>query len=261
MIPLLQAFTPLLTLFAMSKAVEEDSERLARWKSRWDDNKIGWHEASPHESIINHGHLLFPTVNDHAALTADSSSCSKPLRVFVPLCGKSVDMAYFAKQDFVQEVVGVDGIQKALDAFAAEHADLNLQPAEPIGQYDQLKGEKITLLRGDFFEMDEADTSGRFDVIFDRASMVAIEPSLREDYLKTIGRLLAPGGKILLVTIERTSGTDEDKGGPPFSIPEAEVRRLYEAQTWVDSVSILPGNEARNEGSTNVSHFFLIQAT
>jgi thiopurine S-methyltransferase len=186
---------------------------------------------------------LFPNINIPDGTDASADSCFKPVRVFVPLCGKSVDMAYFAKQNFVHEVVGVDGIQKALDVFAQEHAELNLQPAEAVGQYDRLSGNKITLLKGDFFELDEATTNGRFDAIFDRGSMVAIQPALREDYVQTISRLMAPGGRILLVTIERRSGTEEDKTGPPFSISEAEVRQLYEGQTWVESVSLLPGEE------------------
>ena len=70
--------------------------------------------------------------------------------------------------------------------------------------------------------------------------MVAIDPSLREDYVTTISRNIKPGGKILLVTVEKRTGEEEAmKKGPPFSIPESEVRKLYEGQDWVESVTLL----------------------
>ena len=219
---------------------------------------IGWHEETPNAALLRHGSLLFPTAN-----TVDDGSCPKPARVFVPLCGKSVDMVYFTKQDFVQEVVGVDGIQKSLDTFAQEQLQLEIKPADSaVGPYRRMTGNKITLLKGDFFELDDTISGGRFDAIFDRASLVAIEPRLREDYVNTMSRLLAPGGRILLVTIERTSGTQDAKLGPPFSVPEDEVRRLYESQTWVESVTFLDRDEEdpRNKDRAMVNLSFLIQA-
>jgi thiopurine S-methyltransferase len=164
-------------------------------------------------------------------------------------------MAYLAQQDFVAELVGVDGIQKALDTFAQEHGEFEIQPAGKIGDYDRLTGQKITLLKGDYFNLDDSATNGRFGAVFDRASMVAIQPSLRVDYVQTMSKLLAPGGRILLAVIERNSGTEDDKKGPPFSVPEAEVRRLYEGQEWVESVVLLEqgGEKERNEGTSWLS--------
>ena len=145
-----------------------------------------------------------------------------------------------------------------------EHPDLEIQPplSDEGDAYEKFVGKRITLLKGDFFDLDETATDGRFEAIFDRASLVAIDPSLREDYVKVMSRMIHPGGKILLVAIEKQSGTEEDKKGPPFSLPEGEVRRLYEGQDWVESVTLLEdqGEKARNAGTTMNSLFFLIQA-
>ena len=55
-----------------------------------------------------------------------------------------------------------------------------------------------------------------------------------------LGKLLKPGGVILLATFDRREGTDESKkNGPPFSVNEKEVRRLYENLDWVESVTVI----------------------
>lgn len=251
---------------AFSMAQAENSDRLTFWKDRWVDNKIGWHESDVNEALQKYGELFIPNL-----LNADASVCTNPVRVFVPLCGKTVDMAYLASNPAVSQVVGVDGILKALETFAEEQPRLEIKRSvvptddddDDTDKYDRLKGTKIELLRGDFFELDATHTAGRFDVIFDRASLVAIDPSLREKYVAVMGQLLQRAGKIFLVTVERNSGDPEfdAKAGPPFSVPEAEVRRLYEGQDWVESVTLLDGNgeQKRNAGTGMVSLYFSIQ--
>ena len=95
-------------------------------------------------------------------------------------------------------------------------------------------------MKGDFFDLQEGDTGGRFDAVWDRASFVAINPSLREDYIQVMKRLVQPGGTMLVSTLERRTGTEEGmKGGPPFSVPESEVRKWYGSQEWVESIELL----------------------
>merc|ERR1712107_888726 len=102
-----------------------------------------------------------------------------------------------------------------------------------------MSGKKIDLIVGDFFTPDE-NLLEPVDVVWDRASLVAIDPSLREDYVRVIRSWLKPGGKILLSTTDRREGTAEAvAAGPPFSVSEAEVRRLYEGNEWVESVTAL----------------------
>lgn len=165
-------------------------------------------------------------------------------------------MAYLANHNSVRDVVGVEGIRKALEEYAEEQPDLEIAPIEgsPDG-FERFVGKKTTLLKGDFFGLDADATGGQFDSIWDRASMVAIDPALRGDYVDVMKKLLKPGGTILLMTIERRTGTEDGlKMGPPFSISEEAVRGLYESQDWVKSVSLLEeidyfatNSEAENE--------------
>jgi thiopurine S-methyltransferase len=172
--------------------------------------------------------------------------------VFLPLkFPQTVDLAFLAKHEAVGEVVGIDGVRKALTEFSDEHPDLELKEADTIKAVERFSGKGITLLRGDMFDLDEEMTGGKFDVVFDRASIVAIRPEMREKYVSVMGKLMKPGGSILLVTIDRREGTEEGtSAGPPFSVNENEVRRLYESQDWVQSITKLDEhNEFKDEES------------
>ena len=209
----------------------EQNERLAKWSERWTNNMLGWHLDDVNETLVKYGSHILPDEDD---------TCSEEgVRIFVPLCGKTKDMSYLASHKRV-EVVGLDGIRRALEEFAKEQPSLEIQSAEPSDKYERFKGKGITLLKGDFFGLDENFAGGRFDGIWDRASIVAIQPDLREKYVETISKVIKPGGAILLAALERRTGSEEGMtAGPPFSVSEAEVRRLYEGQHWVESVQLL----------------------
>jgi thiopurine S-methyltransferase len=128
----------------------------------------------------------------------------------------------------------------------------------------------MCLLKGDFFDLDHQTTSGTFDAVWDRGSMVAITPDLRDKYADVLGKLISPGGKILLVALERREGEEEARNaGPPFSLSEADVRNIYSRKDWVESITLLeeidvfakaPAEAARFPGVTKFFELvFLIQ--
>ena len=184
-------------------------------------------------------------------------------RIFVPLCGKSVDMAFLATNPKVSHVVGIDIIKQAAEEFAEDHPALSLKEFQPEESCEATSsgsvyhGDDITFVVGDLFNLlqmenedrakyitasaNDGTTSYLFDSIYDRASMVAIDPSLRNNYAAYMGDILRPGGVMLLVTLDRRKVTNDaaKRDGPPFSIDESEVRQLYESQAWVDTVELL----------------------
>ena len=200
---------------------------------------------------------------------------SESNRVFVPLCGKSVDMAYLASNERVSHVVGIDIIKQAAEEFAQDHPTLALTEFQLPNKADseQSCDEEITtgtsvfhgngisimidnlfnvlhmpneerakyITQGSTFSPNENDSSYAFDSIYDRGSMVAIDPLLRKEYSTQMGQLLKPNGVMLLVTLDRrkVSNDTAKREGPPFSISESEVRQLYESQEWVESVELL----------------------
>lgn len=166
-------------------------------------------------------------------------------------------MAFLAQHASVAHVVGCEGIVKAIEEFASEHPNFRIQQSANSGSFEAFRGSKISIFKGDFFALDKEVTDGGFQAIWDRASFVAIQPSLRDDYVNVLGRLIQPGGTILLSTLERREGTAEGKAaGPPFSVPESEVRRFYEGKDWVESVTLLEEHDVfANSTPENIERF------
>eukprot|EP00586_Coscinodiscus_wailesii_P000711 CAMPEP_0172484910 /NCGR_PEP_ID=MMETSP1066-20121228/12585_1 /TAXON_ID=671091 /ORGANISM="Coscinodiscus wailesii, Strain CCMP2513" /LENGTH=247 /DNA_ID=CAMNT_0013249739 /DNA_START=99 /DNA_END=839 /DNA_ORIENTATION=- len=206
---------------------------LNRWHDRWEKNALGWHKACVHPALQEYLPRVLNSVLGK----------NKKHRVLVPLCGKTVDMAYLAKHEDVDQVVGIDGIQKAINEFSAENPELGIQThsgdVQTLGKNEcsTYKGSKITLIRADFFDVDSNIADGRFDLIWDRGSLVAIAPEIRSDYVSAIARLIKPGGYILLSTVDRREGTPEGvEAGPPFSLNEDAVKALYGNEPWIEYV-------------------------
>ncbi len=182
-----------------------------------------------------------------------------------------MDLAYLAVHPKVSQVVGIDILRTAAIDFAVEHPEVSLEEVVPYlnecasstaPNNATFRGKNLTILIRNLFDFlpmtrderakyllfkDEksppasSSTQVLFDTIYDRASLVAIQPALRHDYVTLMGELLRPGGTILLIAFDRRATTTESAklDGPPFSVDEAEVRRLFETQSWVESVTML----------------------
>jgi thiopurine S-methyltransferase len=219
-------------LSTTSRATGGSADRLDDWGRRWIAGQTRWHDTAVHSSLQKYGdEALVETVVGGGA------------RVLVPLCGKTVDMAFLARKRPIADVVGVEGIRQAIEAFVVEQPDLSIQAVDAIEGFQKYRGESITLLTGDFFNVTTEVAGGLFDGVWDRGALVAIDPSLRDQYLDTIGNLMVkPHGRYLLASIVRTSG--DTMAGPPFSIDEAEVRRLFGSKSWVESIQLLDSHVA-----------------
>ncbi|HIY70674.1 MAG TPA: thiopurine S-methyltransferase [Candidatus Luteimonas excrementigallinarum] len=182
------------------------------WHERWQDGRIGFHQAQPLPLLCKHWPAL--------SLAAGS-------RVFVPLCGKSVDMAWLAGQG--HRVLGVELSGLAVQQFFDERGlspskrDTRLGTHYSAGPYE--------LICGDAFALDEA-TLADCAAVYDRAALIALPPPLRERYAATTWQRLPAGCEGLLITLEYPQA---QKAGPPFSVEEAEVRGLLEPG-WAVSV-------------------------
>lgn len=179
------------------------------WKSRWSEGKIGFHEGAPNTLLTR-----------HAGRIADRR------RVLVPLCGKAEDLAFLAARD--HEVIGIELVENAVSAFFTEHGTTpTIVRRGPIAIYT---AGAITLIAGDLFTVTEADV-GAIDAIYDRAALIALPPDLRRRYVDHLHTLVPSRTRSLLITLEYPQDKHE---GPPFSVPEAEVRALFTSADLID---------------------------
>ena len=185
--------------------------------------------------------------------------------VLVPLCGKSVDMAWLAEKGHI--VVGVEGVQTAIEQFSKE--SVPMRQSSNDGQLWLVSDEnrcnsnngcmKIAIVQNDFIESDPREMSNvlcnftgtcprkePFDGIWDRAALVAVDPEDREAYSMTQVNLLKPGGRILLSCLQYDQS---QMCGPPHSVDEDTVRSLYEPKGM--SVKLLGSEPASDIGPGN----------
>ena len=118
-------------------------------------------------------------------------------RVFVPLCGKSLDMLWLVEQG--HEVIGVELSPLAVKAFFREN---HLQPVKRRqGPFTLWQHGCLAILCGDYFALTQADL-GQIDSVYDRAALTALPEDLRRRYVAQLHLLLPATSSVFLLTIE-----------------------------------------------------------
>lgn len=176
------------------------------WHQKWAENQIGFH---------------LPDVNPLLKAFWQKLGSSRQDNVLVPLCGKSEDLIWLAQQH--DEVVGVELSQIAVRSFFAEHFYTPLVTTLN-GLHELYQFDEISIYAGDFFSA----PLSQYSRIYDRAALVALSPELRVEYAERIKSLLAPQGKILLITLDYPQ---QEMQGPPYSVASSEIESLFAGYT------------------------------
>ena len=171
------------------------------WLTRWEQGKIGWHEAEGNAALREH--WVQPTTGN---------------RVLVPLCGKSPDMLWLADKGC--DVTGVELSEIAARDFFVE-SGLRFEFVNLHGQSAFRSLEKpIKIVCGDYFRF----RAKPFDALYDRASLIALPEKVRPEYAEHTKSLLRPDASLLLITLEY----DQPRAaGPPYSVLAEEVERYW----------------------------------
>ncbi len=191
------------------------------WKNRWQQNQTGFHQSS---------------VNSYLAYFYGEKGIDvakrKDVKVFVPLCGKSLDMLWLAQHGYA--VFGVECSEKAVEDFFTENGlDFQSATKDTYGFYRHTQqSATIEIYQGDFFELKATDLTDITDV-FDRASLIALPEKLRHRYVKKMAEIQQKDTRTLLVTL---SYKQSEMSGPPFSVSEDEVYALYEKYFIVEKL-------------------------
>ncbi|MBK7541113.1 MAG: thiopurine S-methyltransferase [Candidatus Competibacteraceae bacterium] len=179
---------------------------LSFWRERWERAEIGFHQ---------------PAVNVHLQQFWGRLELPPGRRVFAPLCGKSRDLLWLAGEGY--PVTGVEISPIAVEGFFQEN---HLRPRRwREGVFEVWEQDEIRILLGDFFALEPrhlADIAG----VYDRASLIALPPAMREGYARKLDAILPVGIRTLLVTLEYDQAL---LAGPPFAVAEPEIRALFGA--------------------------------
>ena len=208
------------------------------WLQRWREGSTPWHEGVPNAALRRH---------------VDGLGLRPGDRVFVPLCGKAEDMWWLHERGL--EVLGIDLSPLAAREFLSVHG---LEHTEtPGSRFSVLESPGFRLLAGDFFALEAADLAG-VAAVYDRAALVALPAPMRRRYARHLVELLeAP---MLLVSMIYP---EHEIDGPPFPVPESEVRALFGDRRRIRHLGeedIIERSSLRKRGVTRLhEHTYLIE--
>ena len=192
---------------------------IAFWLERWSRGETGFHQDH-----IN------PYLGYYYGEMGPPAAKRSELKVFVPLCGKSKDLWWLRQSGYAS--VGVECSKQAVEQFFAEH-QLNYSKMN-MNSHVSYKTDKLEILLGDFFTL-QADDVGNITDIFDRASLIALPMEMRQEYVNKITELQKPGTRTLLITL---TYPENEMDGPPFSITEDEVNKLYGSSFKIEKLAV-----------------------
>jgi thiopurine S-methyltransferase len=160
-----------------------------------------------------------PQVNADLQQYWPSLRLPPPASVFVPLCGKSVDMAWLRARGH-----GVIGVELAGSAIAEFYAAQELRPARQVaGRIECLRAAGYELYVGDLFDL-EAEHLASVRGVYDRGALIALPAEMRVRYARHLIEILPARCSILLLTLDYPQA---QMAGPPFAVGADEVHALY----------------------------------
>ena len=174
------------------------------WASYWVRKNPGFHEGEVNVYLQRYLSLFCLQPGD---------------TIFMPLCGKAVDILWLSQQGF--HVVGVELSASAIESFF-EESGLQYEKKHSA-HFAIYRSPNITLYQGNFMNL-TAQQLEPCQLVYDRASIVAIESFNRSTYVDQMLEIVPGSVPMLLITLEYDQSVMQ---GPPFSVPVSEITSLY----------------------------------
>ena len=199
------------------------------WHDRWKNQLTRWHRVEYNDLMVKHWH----------SLNAPDGS-----EVFVPLCGKSLDMLWLADQGY--SIVGLEMVEQAIHTFFKEN---QLSPeSTQFGKLVKHSSPPFTIFQGDVFALEAGTVQA--DAWYDRAAMVAIPPSTRESYVQQIRQQTKSGAVGLLITF---TYPQHEADGPPFSLTDEDAFTLFSEGFEIERLEVIDVSDEKDRGVSSVT--------
>lgn len=173
------------------------------WHQKWEKNEIAFHAKEANPFLVSYF--------DHLSL-------GKGRRVFLPLCGKTLDIHWLLAKGY-----RVAGAELSPIAAGQLFQELGVEPQiSRLGELEHYRTDNIDLFVGDIFALSR-QALGPVDAIYDRAALVALPEAIRARYSAHLMEITDQAPQ-LLICYEYDQSL---KDGPPFSISSGEVHQHY----------------------------------
>ena len=201
------------------------------WHSKWEKNEIAFHE---------------PDVNPVLVKYLPELSLKQGSRIFIPLCGKTLDIAWLLSQGY--RIVGAELSERAIKQL---FHGLHLKPAVSVlGDIHHYCAKDIDIFVGNIFHVSK-DMLGEVNAVYDRAALVALPEDMRPIYTAHIRMITQQAPQLLISYVYDQSIMP----GPPFSVDEKEISRHYSGHYKIkrlDSFEISGGLKGQCPASEHV---------
>ncbi|MEE1675844.1 thiopurine S-methyltransferase [Agarivorans aestuarii] len=173
------------------------------WHQKWEKDEIGFHEGEVNRFLYEYFDALRLPVG---------------ARVFVPLCGKTRDIAWLLDQGM--KVVGAELSEHAIKQLFAE---LNIEPkVAALADGFHYSSTNIDIFVANIFSLN-SELLGEVEAIYDRGALVALPEDIRTRYAQMLASITNQASQLVVTYNYQQS----QYSGPPFALPESEVERLY----------------------------------
>jgi len=174
------------------------------WHDCWERGRIGFHQQEFNRHMIEFMPRLGLPAGAH---------------VFVPLCGKSLDMLWLLQQGY--RVTGIELSRRAVEEFFSENAiDCDTREVDGATAW---RFDRLEIFCADLFETG-LDFLAPVDAVYDRAALPALPRGMRRDYAALMLERLPLNTVILMQAMEYPQHEME---GPPFSVSPSEIEALF----------------------------------
>lgn len=175
------------------------------WHQKWEHNDTGFHRPTINPLLISHFEAL---------------SLAENSRIFLPLCGKTLDIGWLLANN-----IRVAGVELSEIAIRQLFVELGITPhvTENNGMRCY-QAEHIDIFAGNLFNL-SGEMLGAVDAIYDRAALVALPAEMRDQYIAHLMTITHTKPQ-LLICFEYDQTL---MAGPPFSISDTEIHRHYES--------------------------------
>lgn len=212
------------------------------WQNRWENNQIGWHQPKVNPKLMQ----FFDKLQLNVGQKSDHT-CS---RILVPLCGKTLDIGWLAKQGL--DVVGIELAQPAVEQLFHElEVTPDISKHGKVAHYHaQYSEQNIDIWQGDIFDI-SAEQIGQVDAIYDRAGLVALpddEPNyIRTHYSQQLVKLSGSAKQLLL-----TFDLDPEKhvSPPPFIVTPEMIQRYYGEHYQIELLDNVYADKITSQGAS-----------